>query len=147
VASVDNPGDTTSVDGPAVALPQTGAVAAWAVTRTANEESEEPIAGRVEAAVQQPDGSFSQPVKLTPGREFPTWSLSVGATRAAAVVLWATGNFDRQRLRYAIRTAAGWSRAATLDTGANRGVDIAAAGDHLIAGWIDGHTVKVAELR
>jgi hypothetical protein len=136
VASVrDNAAGTVQVDGPDVALPQSGAVVVWAVSRTANQESEAPVAGRIDAAVQQPDGSFSAPVKLTPGREIPTWSLSVAATRSAAVALWATGPYDRQRLRYAIRTDA-WTPATTLATGANRGVSVAAAGDHAIAaGW------------
>ncbi len=84
---------------------------------------------------------------MTPGREFPTWSLSVAATTSAAVVVWPTGRFDRQRLRYAVATGGAWTRPATLGTGANRGVSVAAAGDHMIAGWLSGSTIRVAELR
>jgi hypothetical protein len=143
VASVkSNRSATVSVDGPRVALPQTGAVAAWAVTRTKFED-DVPVAGRVEAAVQQPDGSFSPPLRLTPGREFPESGISVAATRAAAVVLWQSG----KRLRYVVRSGDRWARASSLPGATSSDVAVAAAGDHLIAGWQSGTTVKVATLR
>ena len=147
VTSVDNHrAGTISVDGPVVALPAAGAaVAAWSVTRVANGESEDPVAGRVEAAVQQPDGTFAAPVRLTPGKEFPTWSLAAAATRSAAVVVWPTGPYDRQRLRYAVGAPFGPAR--TLATGAVRGVNVASAGDHVVAGWLARGAIRIATLR
>jgi hypothetical protein len=142
LAKVPNKGDTTELDGPRVALPQTGAVAAWAVTKTAFEESEEPVSGRVDAAVQQPDGSFSPPVRLTPAHEFPTAALTAGATRAAAVVLWGA----KRSLRYVVHAGEKWTRAATLAPAPDSEITVAAAGDHLMAGWLDGRTIRVAEL-
>ena len=142
VASVrNNRSGTVSVDGPRVALPQTGAVAAWAVTRTRFED-DVPMAGRVDAAVQLPDGSFSPPVRLTRGREFPASGIAVAATRTAAVVLWQSG----KRLRYVVRSGGRWTRASSLPGAAGSDIAVAAAGDHVIAGWQVGTTVKVATL-
>ncbi len=142
VASIrNNHSATVSVDGPRVALPQTGAVAAWAVMRAKFEE-DVPVAGRVEAAVQGPDGSFSPPVRLTPGREFPESGISVAATRAAAVVFWQSG----KRVRYVVRSGDRWTRARSLAGATSSDVAVAAAGDQLIAGWQSGTTVKIATL-
>jgi hypothetical protein len=101
------------------------------------------VAGRVDAAVRRPDGSFSPPVRLTPGREFPRSGISVAATRTAVVVLWRAG----KRVRYVAYSGDRWSRATSLPGGIDSDIAIAAAGDHLIAGWQLGATVKVTTLR
>lgn len=143
VASVrNNHAGTTSVDGPDIALPQTGAVAAWGVTRTEFED-DVPVAGRVDAAVWQPDGSFSPPVRLTPGHEFPESGISAAATRTAAFVFWQA----RKRLRYVVHSGDRWTRVRSFPGGSDNGLAVAAAGDHVIAGWQSGTTVKVATLR
>lgn len=143
VASVrSNHAATTAVDGPDIALPQTGAVAAWAVTQT-KFEGDVPVAGRVDAAVRQPDGSFAPPVRLTPGREFPKSGISVAATRAAAVVLWQAG----KRLRYVVHSGDRWARVRSFARASDSDLAVAAAGDHAIAGWQSGTTVKIATLR
>jgi hypothetical protein len=146
VTTVDqNEAGTRSVDGPLLARPATGpAVAAWSVTRMANAENEEPVAGRVDVAVEQPDGTFSAPVHLTPAGEFPTWVLEVAATRTAAVVLWPTGEYYRQRLRYAVGAPFGPAR--TLGTGAVRGVDVASAGDRVVAGWLSRRAIRISSM-
>ena len=95
--------------------------------------------------MQQPDGTFSAPVRLTPGKEFPTWSLVAAATRSGAVVVWPTGPYDRQRLRYAVGAPFGPAR--TLATGAVRGVNVASAGDHVVAGWLARGAIRIATLR
>jgi hypothetical protein len=147
VTSVDqNEAGTRSVDGPVVAQPAGGAaVAAWSVTHVDNPESEETVGGRVDAAVQQPDGSFSAPTTLSSTREFPSWSVAAAATRSAAVVLWPTGLYNRQKLRYAVGVPFGPAR--TLATGAVRGVTVASAGDRVVAGWLARRTIRIAELR
>jgi hypothetical protein len=146
VTSVDqNEAGTRSVDGPLLARPAAGpAVAAWSVTRMADAESEDPVVGRVDVAVEQPDGTFSAPVHLTPAGEFPTWVLEVAATRTAAVVLWPTGEYNRQRLRYAV--GAPFGPAQTLGTGAVRGVNVASAGDHVVAGWLSGRAIRISSM-
>jgi len=143
VASVsNNRSGTVSLDGPHIALPQTGAVAAWALTKT-KFEGDVPVAGRVDAAVQLPDGTFSGPVRLTPGREFPESGIAVAPTRTAAAVLWQSG----KRVRYVVHSGDRWTRAASLPGATSSDIAVAAAGDHVIAGWQLGTTVKVATLR
>jgi len=138
----NNASGTVSVAGPYVALPDTGAIAVWSLTRT-KFEGDVPVAGRISAAVQQPGGSFARPVRITPAREFPTSGISVASTRTAAVVLW----HSKRGLRYATYAGDRWSRARTLANGAGDEIVVAAAGDHLIAGWQTGTTVKIATLR
>ncbi|WP_028065519.1 hypothetical protein [Solirubrobacter soli] len=146
VTTVDqNKAGTIQVDGPLLARPASApAVAAWSVTRLANGESEDAVAGRVDAAVEQPDGTFSAPVHLTPAGEFPTWSVVTAATRTAAVVLWPTGEYNRLRLRYAV--GAPFSPARTLATGAVRGVNVASAGDHVVAGWLAHGAIRISSM-
>jgi hypothetical protein len=146
VTTVDqNEAGTRQVDGPLLARPASApAVAAWGVTRLADAESEDAVAGRVDAAVEQPDGTFSAPVHLTPAGEFPTWALATAATRTAAVVVWPTGEYDRQRLRYAVGAPFGPAR--TLGAGAIRGVAVASAGDHVIAGWRSHRTIRISSM-
>jgi hypothetical protein len=147
VTTVDqNEAGTRSVDGPLLARPAAGAaVAAWSVTRAAGGEDEDAVDGRVDAAVEQPDGTFSAPVHLTPAGEFPSWSVAAAATRTAAVVVWPTGPYDRERLRYA--AGAPFGPARTLATGAVRGVTLASAGDRAVAAWLARRTIRIAELR
>ena len=143
VASVRNDhAGTTTVDGPDIALPQTGAVAVWGVTRT-EFEGDVPVAGRVDAAVQQPDGSFSPPVRLTPGHEFPESGISVATTRTATVVVWQA----KQRPRYVVHSGDRWTPVRSFPGRSDSDLAVAAAGDHVIAGWQTGTTVKIATLR
>ena len=98
--------------------------------------------------MQQPDGVFAAAVQLTAPSEVPIGSAQVAATTATAVVLWPTGPFERQRIRYVVRPAgAGVSTARTLTTDGGRGFALAAAGDLAIVGWVSGHTVRVATLQ
>ena len=93
---------TSDFLGPVFALRTPGAtVAAWARMRAfANQESEEPVGGSVDAAAEQADGSFSAPTRLTAPGEFPIGIVRAAATPSTAIVLWPTGRFKRQRLRY-----------------------------------------------
>ncbi len=127
--------------GPVLAL-RTPAVAAWALTRTANDDSDDPIAGSVEAATEQPDGSFSAPRRLTARGEFPTGVLQAAATTSHSIVLWPSGNYQRQRLRYSLDLG----RTRTLATGANRGATLTTAGEHAAIAWLNGRTIRLARL-
>jgi hypothetical protein len=146
VTTVDqNDAGTREVDGPHLVRPANApAVAAWSVTRLADAESEDAVAGRVDAAVEPRDGTSPAPVHLPRAGEFPTWVLAAAATRTAAVVVWPTGAYNRQRLRYAVGAPFGPAR--TLGTGAVRGVALASAGDHVAAGWLAGRRIRISSM-
>lgn len=131
-----DPEDLTEFYAPVLAQRSPGAtVAAWAIGRFPNGDAEFPTSGSLEAAQEQPDGSFSAPVRLS-GRYVE--SLRAVATPTTAVITWR----ERRRLRYSLNLAP----ARTLTTGADE-LDVAAAGEHVVAAWTSGRTIRLSRLR
>ncbi len=125
---------TRTFSGPFVALPaQGGAVAAWTVGRYENPESDTLAENRALVAQQQPDGTFGAPVSLGAAS-----AVGVAATTADVVVAWTSGH----RLRYAFRP---FTAPRTLTSRAAGDFALAAAGDHVLVGWLSGNRVLVAQ--
>jgi hypothetical protein len=124
--------------GPSFALPAGGLapVAAWAVLGSTGGESESITSGQVFAGERRADGTYSDPTQLSASDTIATLPVA-GATRTAAVVAWATGDFGRYGLRYAVRPAGGtFGTARALTTShAERGALLASSSSAVVAVW------------
>ncbi len=150
---------TVGYVGPVAALPADGAqVVAWTLQQLNNPTDQAVIAGRVMAAVR-PAGatSFEVPTTLSTGKTIPSGPLA-GSAGGATVVLWTQSAGCRQRVYYALRPAGGaFASASALSPtftiqsvlcghGAQTQLALSGAGNHLIAGWLQGDTLNAATL-
>ena len=132
----DDPEDLTEYYAPVLALRGPGAtVAAWAIGRFPNGDAEFPTSGSLQAAQEQPDGSFSSPTRLS-GRYVE--SVRAVATSTTAVITWR----ERRRFRYSLNLAPARTLTASADE-----LDVAAAGEHVVAAWTSGRTIRLSRLR
>ncbi|HVP02621.1 MAG TPA: hypothetical protein VMT10_08635 [Solirubrobacteraceae bacterium] len=125
--------------GPALALPGGGQapVAAWAVLQGPGGESEAITGGSVFAARRSAAGSYPAPAQLSAPATIATLPVA-GATSSDAVVAWATGQFPRYGLQYALANGgAAFSPARSLTAGnAERGVSLASSPGAVVAVWV-----------
>ncbi|MDA0172675.1 hypothetical protein OJ998_26470 [Solirubrobacter taibaiensis] len=131
----DDPEDLTSFYAPVLALRGPGAtVAAWAIGRFPYGDAEFPTTGNLQAAQEQPDGSFSNPTRLS-----ARYVESVGAvaTSTTAVITWR----EKRRYRYSLNLAPALTLTASGDE-----LNVAAAGEHVVAAWTSGRTIRLARV-
>jgi hypothetical protein len=135
---------TLDIEGPTAAIPATGGtVATWTIRRASNPESETYVAGELDAAVQQSDGTFGGPTRLTAPSEFPDDATvaQTAATTSTAIVAWNA----HHALRYSVHTAAGFTPTRTLASHAP-GFALSASATTAAVVWVDAGTVWLSTL-
>ena len=124
--------------GPALSLPGGGLppIAAWSVIDTPQGDFGPTASARVFAAQRRPDGTYGDPVPISPPGTKATGPVAA-ATRSTAVVAWTTGDIHRNALQYAVRTGNGTfgdPRAFTRHR-TTPGVTFASSPDAVVAVW------------
>jgi hypothetical protein len=135
---------TLDIEGPTAALPASGGtVATWTIRRMSNPESDTYVSGRLDAAVQRPDGTFGAPTRLTAPGEFPDEATvaQTAATTSAAIVAWNA----HHALRYSVHTAAGFTPPRTLAAQAP-GFALSASPTLAAVAWVDAGTIWLSTL-
>ncbi len=132
--------------GPVVALPSHGGpLVAWTSGRESSAEGS-PLTGSLEAVTGQSAGGYSAPRQVSAPSTLSRYP-TAAATSDCAILVWGEGAFDRERLVYSVREAAGAIIAPrTLATGVLREAALAGAGSHAVVAWVAGHRIGMAEL-
>lgn len=104
------------------------------------------LTGSLEAVTEQAAGGYSAPQRVSAPRTLSRYP-TAAATSDCAILVWGEGYFDRERLVYSVREAAGAITAPrALATGVLREAALAGAGSHAVVAWIEGHRLGMAEL-
>ena len=146
VGEVGNPPpNNAGFTGPVVALPAQGPLlAAWSPFETGCGECETPVNGELDATLQQPDGTFTAPFRIT--NKVAQYPIAAATTRTA-ILVWGEGAFDDERLRYALHLEDGsFTPPRTLANHVLRDAAISGAGTRAVVAWISRHALRAAWL-